>query len=278
MNPIRTIFIALLLGLISDHRLLATPLSEIVSFTSGKHSFSGYIFKPKGDGPFPALVWNHGHRNHLLPAGPVSEYDALARLYTDAGYVLFLPDRHLSDIAHEEYSLELQALLKKGKPSNSVRQRQYIEYMEINADDIMAALAWLKKQSYVDARRIAMSGWNTGATASLLTAKRAAGIRAYVPFSIGVTRWQENEPMQLRLQQAIQTSSAPIFLIHASNDPTLVPSEILGSELAKKGEANQMQVYSFSGTSDTQITSLAIVSTGIWGRDVLKFLNTAMPD
>ncbi len=36
-----------------------TP-GELVSFQSGEFTLKGYLYKPKGFGPFPAMIWNHG--------------------------------------------------------------------------------------------------------------------------------------------------------------------------------------------------------------------------
>ena len=37
-----------------------TPRPELVGFKGGDLELKGYIWKPSGDGPFPAVLWNHG--------------------------------------------------------------------------------------------------------------------------------------------------------------------------------------------------------------------------
>jgi predicted acyl esterase len=60
-----------------------------VTFSSGDLLLHGYLYKPAGAGPFPAMLWNHGSdRNAEIPFFPL-----LAPLYVDAGYVLFIPMR-----------------------------------------------------------------------------------------------------------------------------------------------------------------------------------------
>ena len=34
--------------------------AELVGFKSGDLELKGYLWKPLGDGPFPAVLWNHG--------------------------------------------------------------------------------------------------------------------------------------------------------------------------------------------------------------------------
>src|SRR5262245_50751843 len=61
---------------------------EDVTYHSGKYDLKGTIYKPKGPGPFPAVVWNHGSNKN---PGPQPE---LAVFYTSHGFVLFTPIRH----------------------------------------------------------------------------------------------------------------------------------------------------------------------------------------
>src|SRR4051812_30312160 len=39
---------------------------EIVHFPSGKVNLGGELFKPKGPGPFPAVLYNHGSAEGML--------------------------------------------------------------------------------------------------------------------------------------------------------------------------------------------------------------------
>ena len=34
--------------------------AELVSFPSGDLTLRGFLYRPTGPGPFPAIVWNHG--------------------------------------------------------------------------------------------------------------------------------------------------------------------------------------------------------------------------
>lgn len=134
-------FVALLLWIATglSSSALAGLIPETVSYISGKHSFAGYLYTPKGKGPFPAVIWNHGHSGHLLRAGASSEYEDIARLYVNDGYIVFIPDRHMHDVS-TDYSKELQALLKKKKENSDIKEQKYREYLEINALDVAAAV------------------------------------------------------------------------------------------------------------------------------------------
>ena len=61
-----------------------------VTFPGGGLTLHGCIWKPEGNGPFPAVIWNHGSEKNPLPCGP----KRLARAILDHGCVVFFPVRH----------------------------------------------------------------------------------------------------------------------------------------------------------------------------------------
>ena len=64
-----------------------TP-GEVVSFQAGEFTLKGYLYKPEGAGPFPAMIWNHGSEKE-----PGFQPE-LAAFYNKKGFVFFLPHRH----------------------------------------------------------------------------------------------------------------------------------------------------------------------------------------
>src|SRR5262249_10076050 len=59
-----------------------------VSFEAEGRILMGWIYRPPGNGPFPAVLWNHGSEKN-----PV-RHPELAQFYVSHGYVFFLPVRH----------------------------------------------------------------------------------------------------------------------------------------------------------------------------------------
>ena len=56
-------------GLLTMALAIITPIGDgraqgakpqLITFTSGDLALKGFIWKPEGPGPFPAIVWNHG--------------------------------------------------------------------------------------------------------------------------------------------------------------------------------------------------------------------------
>src|SRR5262245_15990115 len=61
-----------------------------VTFKSGALTLVGYLSKPEGPGPFPAVLWNHGSEQN--PGGG-PQFNAVASIFVPAGYVVFAPMR-----------------------------------------------------------------------------------------------------------------------------------------------------------------------------------------
>src|SRR5215831_17439651 len=71
--------------------LKATVLSaaepEEVTFPSGKLVLHGFLYRPLGNGPFPAILYNHGSEQNP------SWKPALGEFFSSRGYVFFVPHR-----------------------------------------------------------------------------------------------------------------------------------------------------------------------------------------
>src|SRR5262249_5835445 len=61
-----------------------------VTFKSGGLTLAGYVYRPPGNGPFPAALWNHGSEQN--PGGG-PQFDSVAAVFVPAGVVVFSPVR-----------------------------------------------------------------------------------------------------------------------------------------------------------------------------------------
>ena len=64
--------------------------TEIVSFPSSDLTLGGVLYKPEGDGPFPAFLFNHGSAPGRLND---QAFEAVGPLFRGRGWVLFAPYR-----------------------------------------------------------------------------------------------------------------------------------------------------------------------------------------
>src|SRR2546423_5846082 len=56
--------------------------AEVVSFPSGGATLKGWLYKPAGDGKWPAVIWNHGSERR-----PVA-HPELGKVYPNPGFVV----------------------------------------------------------------------------------------------------------------------------------------------------------------------------------------------
>jgi carboxymethylenebutenolidase len=244
---------------------------ELVSFPSGDLTLRGFLYKPEGAGPFPAIIWNHG--SEKLPG----QQPELARFYTKQGFVFFLPHRHGHGRSPGAYIEELIQKYSAAEKNRDSVGKYVVKLQEEYNQDVVAAVEWLKGQSFVDQRRMVMSGCSYGGIQTLLSAEKGLGLRAFAPFAPAAKSWANTE-LRKRLLEAVRDAKAPLFLIQAHNDFGLGPSEVLGPVIKRKGPPNQAKVYPPYGTAPQEgHYDFATKEDGIavWGSEVLDFFRAA---
>ena len=251
------------------------PSYGVVSYTSNGKTFDGYLFKPDGDGPFPAVIFNHGHTKHLIDAGRANEYFSLARVFVNDGFVFFIPDRHMRYVQTNEFSTELRDMIRDKVAKEIIDERKYREVSMINADDVAASVKWLKQQSYVDSKRVVLSGWSGGALAALNATSTAQDVSALVLFCPAVTQWHEPEAKKM-LRTSLEKFRQPVFLIQASNDKTTEPARVAERILKERETPYRVMTYLYTQRSDIQNDSIAILGWELWGYDVMTFLESVL--
>ena len=244
--------------------------AQRVEYPVGKLKLPGWLYRPAGEGPFPAVIWNHGsEKNPLLQA-------ELARFYTEHGFVFFLPIREGHGNAPGPYILDLQQkIFAAGINEKSLADAVQLQD-RFNAD-VVAAVAWLKTQPFVDRDRIVMSGCSFGGIQTLLTAEKGLGIRAFIPFAPGACPGP-TRPFSSDSSRPPKTPKAPVFLIQAKNDFSTGPSERLGPLLAQHGPPSGNKIYPpFGAAHERGHAAFACwtLGTTLWGPDVLHFIDAA---
>jgi len=259
------VFRLLLFTLISGISVAQSGPEEVV-FPSDGQNLHGFLWKPEGAGPFPAIVWNHGSERIT------GSHPALARFYTAHSYVFFVPHRRGQGRSPGDY---VQDLVQVAPPNE--RGRRMVELQQDEVDDVIAGLNYLKAQPFVDSSRIAVSGCSYGGIQTLLTGERDVGVKALVPFAPGAMSWEQNLPLRALLIHAIDLAKAPVFLIQAENDYSLAPSQVLSKEAHKKQKDFQSKIYPrFGSTAQDGHWRFCSSATDVWGNDVLAFLAPQM--
>jgi dipeptidyl aminopeptidase/acylaminoacyl peptidase len=198
--------------------LKATVLSaaqpEEVSFPSGKLMLHGFLYRPRGSGPFPAILYNHGSEEK-----PGSK-PALGEFFSSNGYVFFVPHRRGHGRSPNDSTVE--SLYAQGAAGR-------IALHEIHLEDQLAALAYLKQLSHVDSHRIAVAGCSYGGIQTVLAveanAEQKLGLRAAVDFAGGAESWKSLS-LRSRMVRAVRNATIPVLLSKRRTITILVRAEL----------------------------------------------------
>ena len=109
--------------------------SEVASVTyrTDEPTLTGYLCKPAGPGPFPAVVYNHGGLGHIIGGAPRATCQALAA----SDFIGFSPIRRQTRPLHG------------------------------HLDDVLAALDYVRGLNVVDPGRVGMIGFSRGGLVTL---------------------------------------------------------------------------------------------------------------
>lgn len=143
------------------------------TYRSGRITVSGILLVPRGKGPFPGVVLNHGYIDpaiYVTGQGLAREQDALAR----AGFVVF----------HTDY--------RGHAASDPVSDPDRETRLGYTRDTITAVLA-LRQERRVDPERIAMLGRSMGGGVTYNALVVAPGlVKAAVVYAPVSSRFQDN--------------------------------------------------------------------------------------
>ena len=184
-----------------DATVLTEPRSdaERVEFTSDGLSLFGYVMKPAGDGPFPAVLYGHSAFN-------LRDFDMdNAKELSRNGFVVFIPAWRAEN----------------GNPG--VYELWYGEL-----DDAVAALSYLRSLPIVDPERVYAAGHSAGGTLALLLAEIDSGLRGVAtsgaPLSVVGASWpvpfdvHDSQEACLRSpSQHVQELTAPVALFYGDH-------------------------------------------------------------
>ena len=136
----------------------------------------------------------------------------------------------------------------------------------------MAALDWLKKQSFVKKNKIATAGNSFGGIQVVL-GMEAGSYCAGVDATGAAQSWDESDELQLLMKKAVANSSGPIFFFQAENDYNLSPTKELSSHMKNSGKIAVMRIYPEFGAGKKEGHSLPYAGVSIWFADALAFIN-----
>src|SRR5262249_19646527 len=133
------------------------------------------IFRPSGGGRVPLAVGSHGSpRNADRRRQMHPDYSILRSWLRDQGYALIVPMRRGYGSSDGEFSEGI----------GSCNNPDYVSSSLTAANDIEAAIRYMRDQAFVNATRIVLVGHSAGGLTSLAAASRGPeGVVAVVNFA-----------------------------------------------------------------------------------------------
>ena len=199
------------------------PLTVKGMFGEKTVTLSAFEYRPEGSGPFPAIVLSHG--SPVSPAARPTQnakFPVASAVFVKWGFVVLNPLRR--GYGQSGGSFE--------EDYGSCTNPYFVEAGLETAKDIAAAVAYLRKQPFVDGNRIVLVGTSAGGWGSLAAASRGdVPIRGVVNFAGGRGGMQKNMPNNNcapdRLVAAAgrlgKTAAVPSLWLYTENDWFFAP-------------------------------------------------------
>jgi carboxymethylenebutenolidase len=252
---------------------------KTVVVPNGKLRLKAFFWKPSGPGPFPAVLFCHGSggddANHTAGLPITEAAERLAPFFLKHGYAFLYLFRRGQGLSADQ-GLFIQDILQREEATKGKEARQHLQFTLSTTDhleDVMAGLSFLKAAPAIDAKRIAIAGHSFGGQLALLAAERDNTVRGAVTFAAAANSWERSRELRDRLLAAADKATAPIMLIQAANDYSIVPGHELADELEHRHKPHLLKIYPPVGRTSEDGHNFVYLAISQWENDVFGFLD-----
>jgi dienelactone hydrolase len=178
----------------------AAGASEQVDIPNGDLTLHATLYRPDGEGPFPAVVALHDCGGlDQRPRTQAELYSEWAKQLVADGFVVLFPD----------------SLGSRGIGSQCRERNRQVHASRQRVADANAARLWLLGQSYVRADHISLLGWSNGGVAALWTVRPTTAPRdGSTDFRSAVAFY----PNCRRLHETAWSARVPTLILIGSAD------------------------------------------------------------
>ena len=250
----------------------AAAESQDVTFPVDSIVLHADLFKPAGEGPFPAVLWNHGGSSPKPGSSKYRGSRALGEIFVNQGYVLLVPHRRGYGRS-PRYPLADQFIAEKRIDE---RNKVQLELIDVHLRDLKAAVHYLKNLPFVASDKIAVAGCSFGGMLTVFAAETNLPIRAALDFSGAANSWKQSSELRERLLKTARAAKVPVLLIQAENDYDLSPSRELAQELERAKKPYRIAIFPAFGSTARQGHSFCIRGREIWKAEVFSFLRNEL--
>lgn len=251
---------------------------ETVVVHSGRLRLRALLWRPKGNGPFPAILFNHGRGLTPQTEGRVEGITELGRVFTDHGYVFMALFRRGEDLSAGQ-GVFIGDLLERERATKGAEAEQKLQLRLLETDqlkDVLAGLAFLRRIPEVDRRQIAVIGHSFGGSLALLVAERDKSLRAVVSFAGAAGSWVGSADLRERLTHAARRLAVPVLFVYAENDLSVAPGKVLAAEMTRLSKPGQLKLFPTFGKTAAEGHGFVYLGVSIWEREVFAFLDSNM--
>jgi len=224
------------------------------------------LYKPDGDGPFPVVIYNHGSRDGRESASVPFQY--IGKMLTRAGYVVLVPERR-------GYGKSDGSMWRQDVGND---QSRLITRLQAEADDVLAAIDYLRTVPSADTNRIGIMGWSFGGIVTMLAASRSAAFVVAVDQAGGALTWDGNAYLRRALVAAAEKSVTPTLFMVAKNDRTTLSITTLAEIFKARDVPHRMVIYEpFTPAQRIRVAApghalFSEQGANVWESDLVQFL------
>jgi dienelactone hydrolase len=180
------------------------------------------ICRPKGKGPFPAVVYNHGSvvDGHGVDGAAEIGYDlsGICAAFAKEGYIAFLPIR-------EPYPMG----------------RQWKNYRDRYKGIVARAIDHVRSRPDVDSSRVALVGFSMGGLSSLMAAPGRGDLRGIALLAPAFGRGRFREGMA----RAGEIQAPVLLMIEAHDELRVIHRGVKGLEAALRGADKEVRLIRY---------------------------------
>ncbi len=180
-------------------------------------------YRPKGDGPFPLVIINHGRNPETRAVYPRQRYESAARFFVRKGFAVAVPLR----LGYGE-----TAALGDPEDNMSCTNPHYEAALSAAVAQVVAVAQYLQQQPDIDASRLVLVGQSVGGATTVAAASTPLpGLIAAINFAGGHGGNPKTHPGEAcasfnmtRLMHVYgSTAKAPMLWVYAENDKYFGP-------------------------------------------------------
>jgi dienelactone hydrolase len=233
-----------------------------VFYPSGSVRIQAYLYKPAGNGPFSVVIYNHGSRAGRERRSMPVEY--IGKMLTRAGYAVLVPER--------------RGYGNSDGPVDTATGGSVVPRLQAEADDVLAALDYVRTLPFVAPKRIGIMGWSYGGIVTMFSVSRSAEFVVAVDQAGGAQSWKGNSAVRSALTDAAEKSTTPTLFLVAENDATTDSITTLAAIYKRREIPHRMVIYQPFTPQQGDVSAgpghrvFSAQGVHVWEKDVLEFL------